>query len=316
MERAASRVHADPDAIDAVLRRVDRRRRNRRLTAGGIALVVAVAGAVVAATLVGGRTNIGPGAPPFASLWPQSSEAEARIAQARANQGDHGLTWEQDANEFLYRFANDGLRWVRTTIPQIGQGDAAGNGPLTASLRGAPAAGCTSPDTAPDWVCPAEAFRTAEVTIERLVQRDAQGIWSVTAATVEGQPQDLPPSPLPAVQTDTPPPTPELPEEVRSFVGGFMDSRLAGTDDARNHLGTAAATAYHSGAGGLELYGYTRQAGVTWRISGWNVEPDTDRWQVVVEIQGYGSSSIYETLRVGSPGDGRPLRVLDAERNE
>jgi hypothetical protein len=326
LDRKARQYRPSEDAsFEKLIDRAERRHRNRRITSGVVALAVAIAGSLGAYGMLTGGAKTGPGASSYTGIWPQTTIEEAQIAQARANQGDDDdFSHQQDAFEFVHTFAKDALWWFNVRVDPIPAAEAAGSGPLTAT-----ATGCTEEqlNTETDVLfCPDEAMQTVEVTIERLVQRDPKGIWIVTAATIDGAQPSMHPSPMPP--TDSPgAPGPEdttaaaVPSNVEAFVEAFIQSRAEETVYAEEQLAWEALAAYDSNEGGLELYDYESDAGVSWEIATIEGLPNTDRWRVVLRIEGQGgdfpaSGTIHETLLVGSPGDGAPLKVLTAERNE
>jgi hypothetical protein len=319
LDRKARRFRPGEDGYERLVDRAERRHRNRRITSGVVALTVAVAGSLGAYAMLTAGTKTDLGTSTYHGIWPQTSIEEAQIAQARANQGDDRLTHQQDATMFVATFGGNALEWFNVRVAPIAPAEAAGNGPLTTTVTG-----CSYEDLNTETdvlVCPDEALKTAEVTIERLVQRDPKGIWIVTAATVDGVQPSMQPSPMPPVDTPHPGDDHEENPAVRDFVAGFIQARSEGAPKADGYLSDEAAASYESHEGGLQLYGYDSEGGESWEIVDVTVRPDTDRWDVVIRITGSGgdfpeSGIIHEHLVVGSPGDGAPLKVLAAERNE
>jgi len=312
------------DGFEKLIDRAERRHRRRRVTSGVVALAVAVAGSLGAYAMLTGGAKTDLGTSTYSGIWPQTTIEEAQIAQARANQGDDSLTHQQDAYGLVQTFAKDALWWTNVRPALISAAEAAGNGPLTTTVTG-----CTEGqmNTETDVLfCPDDALQTAEVTIERLVQRDPKGIWIVTAASVNGAQPSMHPSPMPPTESPGAP-GPEdttaaaVPSNVEAFVEAFIQARAEETLYAEEQLAWEALAAYDSNEGGLELYDYESDDGVSWEIATIEGLPNTDRWRVVLRIEGQGgdfpdSGVIHEALLVGSPGDGAPLKVLTAERTE
>lgn len=327
LDRRARQHRPADDDFTKVLDRADRRHRNRRITSGFVALAVAIAGSLgVYGMLTRGdaaRTLGGV----YQGIWPQTNLQEAEIAQARASNGDERFDDQVVAGNFLIRFANDGLGWVNTSISPVSAAQAAGRGPITATIRGCP---FDETDQTTDVLfCPESAFRTAEVKIERLLEPGPRGLWMVTSATVDGAEPSVHPSTMPPLSSpgaDDPGPeetTADAHPQIRDFVVAFMEARAADdSPEAREFLSDEAEAAFDAHRGGLQLYVYTTEGPEPiWDILSVTVRPDTDRWDVVVRITGEGgefpeSGTIHEHFVVGSPGDGAPLQILEAERNE
>ncbi len=252
LDRKARQFRPGDDGYEQMVDRAERRHRNRRITSGVVALAVAVAGSLGAYAMLIGSASEETAGGEFAALWPQQNRSDADVAQARANEGDGRLTWQQDAEEFLWRFLNDGMSWVDTTIPELSEAQKDGTGPITVTLRGGPADLCTYPDDADEWTCPPDAFKEIDVTIERLLQKDTQGIWFVVGAVVNGSTPRIENSPLPPV--DTPMMGPDLPRAEGDFVWDFLTARSEGSG-AGAFLSPGALEQYQSHDGGLELYG-------------------------------------------------------------
>jgi hypothetical protein len=112
LERIGERAKAAPDAFERLERARRRHERNRRITAGTVALMVAVFGSVAVFTAF--RTNdaaqIGAaGEEGFHALWPESTIAAAESAQAAVESGDPDLQWRLDPEDTAAHFAREVL---------------------------------------------------------------------------------------------------------------------------------------------------------------------------------------------------------------
>jgi hypothetical protein len=316
LDRNARRFRPAEMGFERMLERAERRHRGRRITAVTVALAVAVAGTVSAFGLIA-REPVQTLAGEWRGIWPQSTERDARVAQTRANAGDDEVTWQLDAREVLFRFAIDGLNWVNVR-GEVTPADAAGSGPITATISGCHEDAVD--DSSDVLVCSEDAMETAAVTVERLLQKDPKGIWSVTEALVDGtrpsiRPADSPPS------GDAPVPEGDPGLEVADFVFEFMQARARDddgrSDTTRPFLSTGAREAYESHEGGLDLaaYGGTDEDWVV--VDTW--APEADRQRVVIRIEG-AEGTIRETLTVGpgtnSLGEEGDLVILDVTRSD
>jgi hypothetical protein len=324
LDAEASRVRGDVRALDAIVRRAGRRRRNRRVGTAAVALIVAGAGMVGAFTVFGRPgSEAGPAAGAYRGIWPQPGLEEAEIAQSRADRGDHRLTHQLDANVFVHTFARDGLHWTDIAFDPLDEEAVRGSGPLSVAVRGCPFDDSPQPQAqgapaAPPEDCPLE----VEVTIERLLRQDASGIWLVTDVTSPGGVPDVHRSPLPPTDSPSAPGfDPLAPEGVGAIADGFIEARNESRAVAK-YLSAEAQRAFENGDGGLSLFGYAAEAH---SLTTWAITEAEGGWRVVVGFQGAGPSFpdgdvIRETLLIGPGtnllGESVDWVILDAERNE
>lgn len=304
LDAEADRVLGRPDVLSHVLRRVERRRRGRRIGTAALALLIA-AGGMVGAYSAFGRpgSEAGPGAG-YRGVWPQTSLEEAEIAQSRVDAGDLSLKHQLDATLFLQAFARDGLFWTDVAFDRIEDEAAQGSGPLMVSVSGCPfdASAQPQPERSPSSThsedCPLE----AAVTIERLLRRDPTGIWAVTEVTVNGSTPDVHRSPLPPIDPPGSGLDPFAPKAVRTLAWGFIEARSESRAVAK-YLSAGAMRDYEDAEGGLSLYGY---AGEAHTQTLWAITEAPEGWRVVIGFQGPeptfpGGEVIRETLLIG-PG--------------
>jgi hypothetical protein len=127
-ERAVGRFAPPERSFERLVTRRDRKHRNKRITAGVVALIVAAAGtgALVRAFPTGSMPAEDPTpAPPTAgTMWPQSTMGEVREAQRLADAGDPRHTWQvlsTDAREtdFITRFLQEELGWEEFDVSEF-----------------------------------------------------------------------------------------------------------------------------------------------------------------------------------------------------
>src|SRR5881397_3404179 len=108
LERAARRIDPRSDAFERLDRRRQRKARNRRITAGVVALLVAIGGSYAAFTVFRGSSGkiAGVGDTGFHALWPEVTLADAQQAQAQADAGDPSLAWRLDPKSVAGEFVN------------------------------------------------------------------------------------------------------------------------------------------------------------------------------------------------------------------
>ena len=113
LERLGDRAPSVPDAFERLERARRRRDRNRRITAGAVALLVAIAGSLAAFTaFTGSEPRVaGSGDHGFVSIWPESTYEDALAVQQLVDAGDPSLAWRLDPRETARRFAQDALGW-------------------------------------------------------------------------------------------------------------------------------------------------------------------------------------------------------------
>ena len=79
LQRAAERIAPRGDAFERLERRRERKQRNRRITAGVVALLVAVAGSYAAFSVFRNTSSSTvAGSEGFHALWPELTIAEAQ----------------------------------------------------------------------------------------------------------------------------------------------------------------------------------------------------------------------------------------------
>jgi hypothetical protein len=184
LEQIAGRARVAPDAFEQLERARRRHERDRRITAGTVALLVAVAGSFAAfnafRTGGGGQTIGAPGGSGFLALWPEQTEAGLAAAQEAVDRGDPGLDWRSDPIEVARRFAVEELLWPSATVELQEGSDVENDDIIFVDLAVPPGTSCDQIVT--DAECPTT--RTT-VTMRRLGRQD--GLWSI----VETHGEDL-----------------------------------------------------------------------------------------------------------------------------
>jgi hypothetical protein len=181
LEQLGERAHPASDAFARLERARRHRERNRRITAGTIALLVAVAGSFAAFSMFGGTENrMGGNDERFFALWPESTADEASAAQRDVDDGDPDLQWRLDAEETALRFIDHVLGWA-TDVENLAVASTTSADGVTVELQ-TPPSSCPSPPVPPCF--------GLDVTL-RLRQLVAEpGIWSV--ASVESSVFNVP----------------------------------------------------------------------------------------------------------------------------
>jgi hypothetical protein len=117
-ERAAARYPEPELSTDGLLLRRDHKRRNQRVAAGVLGIVVFVVAAIGFVRLLGSEHTPAnpPGPTPRTSggMWPQSSLQEVREAQRLADAGDDRYAWQVGLvpdDAFFIRFIEEELGW-------------------------------------------------------------------------------------------------------------------------------------------------------------------------------------------------------------
>jgi hypothetical protein len=326
LDEEATRVRGDTRALDAIVRRAGRRRRNRRMGTAAVALIVATAGMIGVFSAFGRPgPQVAPGADGFRGIWPQPTRAEAEEAQACADAGDPGCTWQTDADAVVKRYATEELAWTDLfyVLQGIGEGPEDIEEGSTQVIDRDLDLGLLD-EPGPLFVSVSECHRDgpchgANIVLERLLRPEPAGVWSVTSAeTFEHIFAEATPSPAPA-PAETPPSVAALPHSVDELVDAFMSARLHGRD-AEGFLVSFALRQYEQREGGLSLYGYTTDPGTSWEISGWwEDQRRDDTFLVVIRVHDQGTTGTkHETLQIGShtEGNAKSYSVLYAERNE
>jgi hypothetical protein len=124
LRRGVGEFEPTPDALERVLTRRDRRRRNQRVAAGVLGIAVFALAAIGLVRLLGSEgtpaSDPTPAPPTSGTMWPQSSLAEAEEAQRLADTGDPRYTWQvlgpvsfddPRQTEFITRFLQAELGW-------------------------------------------------------------------------------------------------------------------------------------------------------------------------------------------------------------
>ncbi|HEX2030344.1 MAG TPA: hypothetical protein VHL78_02935 [Actinomycetota bacterium] len=200
------------------------------------ALFTAAAGAGLAWMLAAGDDDDPPAAiGPWKGIWPQDSRDEAQQAQRAADEGDPRHAWQldPDGDAVFVRYAREVLGWSdpQPLVIHIPEGRDWVRESLVIRCPPGP-----HPDY-PKIDCGLPARRTyaaVNLTVERLVRRDADGIWIVTESEATSFHQPAPPSD----------------DEARTLVTQFAEARVRGSG----------AQAYLSEDGRLE-YGQKQQLG-------------------------------------------------------
>ena len=224
LERLGDRADVAPDAFERLERARKRRERNRRIAAGAVALLVAIAGTVAAyaafRTTDDGRTVAGGGQDGFFALWPESTLEAAVAAQRAVDDGDSSLTWRLNPLETAQRFVNEALGWPESEYQfAVQSATTAPDGTVTVDLgNGVDPGTCNRPE------CDG---RDVILRLRRLVEAD--GIWSV--ASVESPVFNIPLHPGETVEVGS-----EL-----SIAAGWPD----GTKVAVGFAGTGSCSAFH-----------------------------------------------------------------------
>lgn len=178
LERTARRIDPRSDAFERLERRRARKARNRRITAGVVALLVAIGGSYAAFTVfrdsggtIGGQDSGG-----FHALWPEQALSDAQQVQERVDARDPDVAWRLDAASVAGSFVNQAFGWDGYSVQAVAGSDPTGPGPVEMLVQ--------SPDP---WCyayrgpapCPTAADEplSAVVVLERPV--NPGGIWSV-----------------------------------------------------------------------------------------------------------------------------------------
>jgi hypothetical protein len=177
LERAARRIDPRSDAFERLDRRRQRKARNRRITAGVVALLVAIGGSYAAFTVFRGSSGrLGAvGDTGFHALWPEVTLAEAQQAQAQADAGDPAFAWRLDPKSVAGEFVNQAFGWDGFSAQLIGGGELTSSGPAEV-LVSSPTVACVVHVPCPVLDQP-DSPLSAVVVLDRLV--NPSGIWSV-----------------------------------------------------------------------------------------------------------------------------------------
>jgi len=173
LERIGDRAHPAPDAFARFEGKRRRRERNRRISAGVVAFVVAAAGSIGVFSLVGddGENVLGGGQEGFFALWPEQTAEGLRAAQDAVDAGDPAFAWRTDPLQIAERFATEELLWPDALVTTVETEPPSEVNNVTIAVP--PAASCDAIVT--DAECPTG---RVTLTMERLGRSD--GLWSVT----------------------------------------------------------------------------------------------------------------------------------------
>lgn len=182
LERTARRIDPRSDAFERLERRRERKARNRRVTAGVVALLVAIGGSYAAfsafrggddeQTIGGVEADKG-----FHALWPEATIAEAQAVQEAVEAGDPDLGFRLSADATAATFVRDVLLLEQFTIDgmtTINEPVDHRTGPVVVEIA-TPPPPCPTPTQLADICGPS----TFAVTLDRLI--GPEGVWSVTA---------------------------------------------------------------------------------------------------------------------------------------
>lgn len=187
LERLGERAKVAPDAYERLGRARRRHERNRRIIAGVVAMLVAVAGSFAAFTAfrsgADDQTIGGGGRSGFFALWPEQTEAGLAAAQEAVDSGDPDLAWRSDPVEVARRFALEKLAWPSVVVETPEGFDVEIDNVTSLDLAVPSGSSCNQLVT--DAECPTT--RTT-VTMRRLGRLD--GLWSIVE--VHGEDLALP----------------------------------------------------------------------------------------------------------------------------
>jgi hypothetical protein len=164
LERLGNRARPAPDAFAKLDRARRHRDRNRRIAAGTVALLLALAGSIFAISAFrGGESRIAGGDEGFFALWPQSTLDSAIAAQQAVEAGDPDLQWQLDPQDVALRFADYALGWQNPAMVSL---TPSGSGSVDVSIV--------------DVWGSRDIRRRAIVTIDRLAGGESSGVWTST----------------------------------------------------------------------------------------------------------------------------------------
>lgn len=188
LERLGERVAAPPDAFERLERVRRRREHNRRISAGVVALLIAVAGSIAAFSAFRGSdgTTVGGDQDGFFALWPEQTATGLAVAQERVDSGDAGFVWRSDPIEIARRFALEMLQWPAVDVEPAMGTDLEADASISIDLS--VPAGSSCDQLVADATCPTS---TTTLTMERLGRPD--GVWSITAVASQDLALELPP---------------------------------------------------------------------------------------------------------------------------
>jgi hypothetical protein len=176
LERIGERVRIAPDAFERLERARRRHERNRRIAAGVVALLVAIAGSLVAFSAFRAGSGVQPGgggrSEGFFALWPEQTADGLAAAQEAVDQGDPDLAWRADPRQIAERFALEKLRWPAVTVTQTAETNLEIGKRIEFDIS--VPAGSSCEQIVVDATCPTT---TVILTLAKLGRPD--GLWSV-----------------------------------------------------------------------------------------------------------------------------------------
>jgi hypothetical protein len=175
LDHLSTRVEDRPDALLRLERRRRVRARTRRLTAGVLAVGIAVVGTATAYSAFTTPTprvpGVGPSGAPIAALWPEHDTEQLQATQDSVDAGDATLDWRLDAEDTAERFVRSVLGWTSADERLHLDASEAPSGLVTVSAVTVPAS------------CHEESCDVVhDVVLQLLRLGDEDGIWSVIAA--------------------------------------------------------------------------------------------------------------------------------------
>lgn len=177
LQRLSQRVPERPSAFEQLGSARDRRAFRRRMGAGVLAGVIAVAGTLMALRALPGddRLPLANGnAPTTLTIWPEdpvhAGHGDAREVQAALDAGDQTHAWRTDPRQVAERFAREFLGWEEVTLDALESVD---HDDATA-----PGATFAIAQCSPDVVC--DAIWQAVILVQPAREGNG-GIWSVAA---------------------------------------------------------------------------------------------------------------------------------------
>jgi hypothetical protein len=175
LDHLAARVEDRPDALVRLERRRRVRVRTRRLTAGILAVGIAVLGSATAYSAFTTRTprvsGVGSTGAPIAALWPEHNTEQLQATQDAVDAGDGTLDWRLDAENTAERFVRSVLGWTSPDERLHLHASEAPSGLVTVGAFTVPAS------------CHEESCDVLhDVYLQLLRLGDEDGIWSVIAA--------------------------------------------------------------------------------------------------------------------------------------
>jgi hypothetical protein len=221
LERIGDRARPASDAFARFEGLRHRRERNRRISAGVVAFVVAAAGSVGIFSLVGDdEPNVlGGGEGELLALWPESTLDAALAAQDAVEAGDPAVQWRLNPEETAHRFVADALGWPETPEELSLSSTTSPDGVVTVDIvKGVDPGPCQRPECA---------GRDVIVSLRQLLP--GSGTWSVVAA--QSSVFNIALHPEEEV---------EVGAEIR-VASGFED----GTEVAVGFAGTGSCSAFH-----------------------------------------------------------------------